>query len=60
MMTMALPPSLCLIIRMATIDPAAEFERPVQATLKAGDVRSRIGRCTVCMRVPPDRMAPMQ
>ena len=46
--------------RMATIAPDAQFERPVQATLKAGDVRSRIGRCVVCMRTPPDRMAPMQ
>ena len=27
-------------LRMATIDPDEQFERPVQATLKAGDIRS--------------------
>ena len=52
--------AIALRCRMATIDPEAQFERPVQATLKAGDVRSRIGRCVVCMRKPPDRIAPMQ
>ena len=45
---------------MATIEEDDQFRRPVAQTLKAGDQRSRISRCTVCMRQPPDRMLPLQ
>ena len=45
---------------MATIQEEDQFRRPVPQTLKAGDQRSRISRCTVCMRKPPDRMLPIE
>ena len=45
---------------MATIEEDDQFRKPVPQTLKAGDKRSRISRCTVCMRRPPDRMLPLQ
>merc|ERR1712078_802829 len=45
---------------MATIREEDQFRRPVPQTLKAGDQKSRISRCTVCMRRPPDRMLPLQ
>jgi hypothetical protein len=35
------------------------FKKPVPQTLKAGDQRSRISRCVVCMRRPPARMLPL-
>jgi hypothetical protein len=35
------------------------FKQPVQQTLKAGDVRSRVSRCVVCMRAPHPRMEPL-
>jgi len=40
---------------MATIDEDRMFSKPVPQTLKAGDLRSRISRCTVCMRKPHPR-----
>ena len=45
---------------MATIREEDQFRRPVPQTLKAGDQRSRISRCSVCMRKPPERMLPLQ
>ena len=45
---------------MATIQEDDQFRRPVPQTLKAGDQRSRISRCTVCMRKPPDRILPLE
>jgi integrin beta 8 len=44
---------------MATIDRDRMFKRPVPQTLKRGDLRSRISRCVVCMRQPPERMLPL-
>ncbi len=44
---------------LATIDEAAQFSKPLPATLKAGDQRSRISRCVVCMRRPPSNMLPI-
>ena len=44
---------------MATIREEDQFRRPVPQTLKAGDQRSRISRCSVCMRKPPERMLPL-
>ena len=41
---------------MATIDRDRMFKKPVPQTLKAGDLRSRISRCVVCMRRPPEAM----
>jgi collagen type IV alpha len=41
---------------MATIDDSRMFRKPVSQTLKAGDLRSRISRCVVCMRRPHPRM----
>ena len=44
---------------MATIERSKMFQKPVPQTLKAGDIKSRIGRCVVCMRNPPRRMLPL-
>merc|ERR1712142_523786 len=44
---------------MATIEKDKMFKKPVPQTLKAGDLRSRISRCVVCMRKPPPRMLPL-
>lgn len=44
---------------MATIDSDRMFKKPVQATMKAGNLRSRVSRCVVCMRRPPPRMLPL-
>ena len=44
---------------MATIERNKMFKKPVPQTLKAGDIKSRIGRCVVCMRNPPPRMLPL-
>merc|ERR1712123_163876 len=44
---------------MATIEKDRMFKKPVPQTLKAGDLRSRISRCVVCMRKPPARMLPL-
>ena len=44
---------------MATIDMDKQFQKPVPQTLKAGDVKTRIGRCVVCLRKPPPRMLPL-
>lgn len=41
---------------MATIEEMSMFKKPVPQTLKAGDLRSRISRCTVCMRRPHPRL----
>ncbi len=35
------------------------FKQPIPQTLKAGDLRSRVSRCVVCMRTPHPRMAPL-
>jgi integrin beta 8 len=35
---------------LATIDPHQMFNVPEQATLKAGDLKSKISRCQVCRR----------
>lgn len=35
---------------LSTIDPVDQFSRPVSTTLKAGDLRSRISRCAVCLK----------
>ncbi len=40
-------------------EPDRMFKQPVQQTLKAGDVRSRVSRCVVCMRAPHPRMEPL-
>ena len=44
---------------MATIERDKMFKKPVPQTLKAGDIKSRISRCIVCMRRPPSRMLPL-
>ena len=45
--------------RLATIDENEQFSRPVPQTLKGpANTRSRISRCTVCLRKPPDRIIP--
>merc|ERR1712013_863380 len=44
---------------MTTIEKDKMFKKPVPQTLKAGDLRSRISRCVVCMRKPPPRMLPL-
>jgi len=44
---------------MATIASDRMFKKPVQATMKAGSLRSRVSRCVVCMRRPPPRMLPL-
>ena len=47
------------IFRLATIDINEQFSKPVQQTLKGpANTRSRISRCTVCLRKPPDRIIP--
>ena len=38
---------------LATIDDYAQFRRPEQQTLKAGSLRSRVSRCSVCRRQKP-------
>jgi hypothetical protein len=40
-------------------DPDRMFKQPIPQTLKAGDLRSRVSRCVVCMRTPHPRMAPL-
>ena len=35
---------------MATIEQSQQFKKPVQQTLKAGVLTSRVSRCVVCMR----------
>jgi len=35
---------------MATIERRDQFRRPLQETLKAGDLRRRISRCQVCIK----------
>lgn len=35
---------------IATIDQFNQFRRPQGQTLKAGNLRTRVGRCQVCMR----------
>jgi len=35
------------------------FKQPIPQTLKAGDLRSRVSRCVVCMRTPHPRMVPL-
>ena len=45
---------------MAVIAEDDQFRRPVPQTLKAGDQRSKISRCVVCMRQPPERMLPLE
>ena len=50
---------LLLTRRLATIDINEQFSKPVQQTLKGpANTRSRISRCTVCLRKPPDRIIP--
>ena len=41
---------------LATIED--EFSRPIPQTLKGPNTRSRIGRCAVCLRKPPDNIIP--
>ena len=38
---------------LATVDDFAQFQRPQQQTLKAGNLRSRVSRCSVCRRRQP-------
>ena len=35
---------------MATIEQSQQFKKPIQQTLKAGVLTSRVSRCVVCMR----------
>lgn len=35
---------------LSTIDQSQQFQKPQPATLKAGNLRSKISRCRVCMR----------
>ena len=35
---------------LATIDVDQQFSRPVSSTLKAGNLRSRVSRCQVCIK----------
>jgi integrin beta 8 len=35
---------------LSTIDGSQQFQKPQPATLKAGNLRSKISRCRVCMR----------
>ena len=44
---------------LATIEERDQFRKPVEETLKAGNLRARVGRCAVCMRDPPPRMIPL-
>lgn len=44
---------------MVTVEKDKMFKKPQPQTLKAGDVKTRIGRCVVCMRKPPPRMVPL-
>ncbi|KAG8229547.1 hypothetical protein J437_LFUL009021 [Ladona fulva] len=37
---------------LATVEESQMFSRPRQQTLKAGDLRTRIGRCAVCLKRP--------
>lgn len=39
---------------LATIEDRNMFRKPKQQTLKANMLKSRISRCTVCIRVKPD------
>ena len=43
---------------LATIDPNEQFSRPVPQTYKGPSAKSRIGRCAVCLRKPPERIIP--
>ncbi|QQP53350.1 Uncharacterized protein FKW44_005806, partial [Caligus rogercresseyi] len=45
---------------LASIEPEQQFVKPMPETLKAGNLKSRVGRCAVCMRNPPPRMAPLR
>ena len=47
---------LFIYLFIITIDRDNMFKRPVPQTLKRGDLKSRISRCVVCMRRPPERM----
>ena len=38
---------------LATIDDRQQFRQPQQQTLKAGNLRSRVSRCSVCRRQRP-------
>ena len=44
---------------LATIDKDQQFARPVPQTLKGiNKARTRISRCSVCLRKPPERIIP--
>ena len=43
---------------LATIEESEQFTRPVAQTLKGPDTRSKISRCVVCLRRPPDNILP--